>query len=219
MSQPTRGLRLIVFAALVLGILAALGAGAAPESTAGGLKIAIVDVNRLLSDYNGTIASNNQLRKMADDAQTVLQTWKQNFLLTEPEQKRLGELTLKEATLTEAEKAEKKRLLDRSAALFQEFTTLQTKSTGVTDTEKQRITELTKLAGDTDNRIAARTKELQDEFEKERTTNATKIVKEIRDAVAKVAKKEGVNLVLSNDTAWYAEADITDAVLKQLNGK
>ena len=37
--------------------------------------------------------------------------------------------------------------------------------------------------------------------------------KDIKDALAKVAKEKGYNLVLSGDLALYADNDITDAVL------
>ncbi len=219
MSESTRGLRLIVFAALVLGIVAALGAGAAPDNSAGGaLKVASIDSASLLNKYNGTIAYNEALRKKLDDYQQMFQTWKQNPLLAEQDQKRLGELVVREATLTEAEKAEKKKLLDQSAALFSEFTALQTKANPDAN-DKQRITQLTKLAGDTDSRIQASSKDADDELRKAQSDNYAKVMVQLREGIAAVAKKKGYNLVLGNDTAWYAETDITDDVLKEVNSK
>jgi Skp family chaperone for outer membrane proteins len=219
MSDSTRGLRLIVVAALILGIIAALGAGAAPEAgSGGGLKVATVDTNALLNKYNGTEASNSALRKKYEDYQTVFQTWKQNPLLAETDQKRLGELVVKEANLNEPEKAEKKKLLDQSAALFAEFTSLQTKANPA-PADKDRITALTKLAGDTDNRIQQGTKDADDELQKMQKDNMTLVLRDLRKGVATVAQKKGINIVLSNDTAWYAETDITDDVLKTVNGK
>jgi Skp family chaperone for outer membrane proteins len=218
MSEPTRGLRLIVLAALLLGIVAALGAGAAPDNSGGGLKVATLDTTRVLSEYKGTVASNNQLRKMADDYQLTFQTWKQNPLLSEADQKRMSDLVLKGANATEAEKAELKKLQDQSSALYSEFVNLQTKGgAALTEADKARITALTKLAGDTDSRIQFRSKEADDQFRKIQGDNLNRILKEVRDGVAKVAKKGGYNLVLSNEMAWYAENDITEDVLKELN--
>lgn len=218
MSEPTRGLRPIVLAALLLSIVAALGAGGAPDNSGGGLKVATLDTTRVLSEYKGTVASNNQLRKMADDFQLTVQTWKQNPLLSEADQKRMSDLMLKGANTTDAEKAELKKLQDQSSALYSEFVNLQTKGgAALTEANKARITELTKLAGDTDSRIQFRSKETDDQFRKLQGDNLSRILKEVREGVAKVAKKGNYNLVLSNEMAWYAENDLTEDVLKELN--
>jgi Skp family chaperone for outer membrane proteins len=208
--------------ALLLGICAAVGAGAAPETGASaGLRVATVDSNILINKYNGTLAYNQALQKKLDDYQKMLQTWKQNPLLSEDQQKRLGDLVLKDANLTDAEKAEKQKLQDQSNALSGEFLSLQNKlqnTTSPTSTDKDRYTLLTKLIGDTNNRIQQRSDEIKRELTQTRSDNTAKVVKELRDTVLKVAQQKGYNLVLGNDTAWYSEADITDDVLDLANG-
>lgn len=218
MQNNTGGSRPFVIAGLIVGLALVLGAGAAPEA---GLKVAVVDSQKLLNGYKGTQASNKALQTLFDGYQARISVYKSNPLLEEPDQKRLGELAIKETApggLTAPEVAEKKKFTDKSAALAQEFTTLQTKNANaVTPADRDRLTQLTKLGTDTDNRLSFLAKEADDELNKQRSESMVRVSKEIRDGIAKVAKKEGFNLVFSNDTALYADNDITDNVLKAIN--
>ena len=83
MSDSTRSLRAIVLAAIVLCIVASLvGAKADQEkSIPAGLKVASVDVSRLLTDYKYAINTTNDLQKKSDDLELRLRTIQQNFLL------------------------------------------------------------------------------------------------------------------------------------------
>lgn len=221
MLDSIRGSRPLIMAALALASILVLGAGKAPDT--GGLKVALIDTQKVLNGYNGTIASNKALQKTLDDYQSRIQIIKTNQLLSEADQKRLSDLTVKEgspAGLTDAEKAEKKKLTEQSQGLMTEFTGLQTKNPNtLTAADQTRIQNLTKIGTESDSRLSFLAKEAQDELEKQRTENMTRVLKEVRDGIGKVAKKEGYNLVLSSEIAWYADNDISDNVLKQINSK
>ena len=80
MSEPTRGIRALVLALITLCIVASLtGARAGQEKP--GMRVALVDKGRLLSEYKYTISSDTELRRKQQDALVVLQTWQQNYLL------------------------------------------------------------------------------------------------------------------------------------------
>jgi Skp family chaperone for outer membrane proteins len=225
MSQPKGGFYAIVTAAILFCTLAALtGAKAGQDKNAlGGLKIAVVDADKLLSEYSYTPIANKQLQDKQNEADSVLRAWQSNPLLTEQEQTELATLITAEnspAGLTDAQKARKKQLLDESNALLTEFDTLKNKKVGdITPEDNKRLTALMKLGNDTDVRINARAQQSKDELSKMQAKLVTQVQSDVKTALAKVAKEKGYNLVLSSSVAPYGENDITDAVLAQLNKK
>ena len=222
MSEPTRSLRAIVLAAIVLCIVASLvGAKADQEKTSAGLKVASVDVSRLLTDYKYAVNTTSDLQKKNDELEVRLRTIQQNFLLPEADQKTLADLAVQQNSpsgLTPAQKQTQTKLQGDSKALMDQYTTLQQKQVGqLTQQDKDNLQDFTKRASDTDSRLRAMEQQGKGDLDKQLQTAQSKAVTDIHDAVARVAKEKGFSLVLRSDVAFYADNDITDAVLSQLN--
>ena len=224
MSGQTWGFRAIVLATIALCITATLkGAqGAEGQDKGSVLRVATIDKSRLLSEYKFTIKSDADLRKEENDVVAALQTWKQNPLLTEADQKALGELVIAEANtpagLTAPQKMQKQKLMDASKAALEDQVALSQKKVGeITALDQEKINRYARAASETDLRIQTRQADAQKNLQTKLNENTTKVLKDVREGVAKIAKEKGFHLVLSNDVAWYADADLTDAVLAQIN--
>ena len=223
MSEPTRSLRTIVLAAIVLCIVASLvGAKADQEKGApASLKVASVDVSKLLTDYKYAINTTGDLQKKSDDLELRLRTIQQNFLLPDADQNSLADLAVQENSpngLTPAQKQTLTKLQGDSKALMDQYTALQQKQVGqLTQQDKDNLQNFTKRASDTDSRLRTMEQQGKGDLDKQLQTAQNKAVADIHDAVAKVAKEKGFSLVLTSNTAFYADNDITDAVLAQLN--
>src|SRR5260221_1692231 len=111
MSEPTRGLRAIVLAAIILCIVASMVGARAQDK---GLRIGVVSPGRLLTEYKFAKSSREELQKMQDEFNLTMQTWDHYHMLSPTDQDILTKLTLKEATdpngMTKAEKEQKKSL-------------------------------------------------------------------------------------------------------------
>lgn len=225
MSEPTRSLRAIVLAAIMLCIVASLvGAKADQDKNASSvLRIASVDTSRLLSEYNYAISSSQDLTKKADELDLRLRTIQQNSLLPEADQKTLADLIVAENTpngLNATQKGTKDKLVNQSKALLEQLTVLQSKQVGqLTQQDRDQLTDFARRASDTETRYNAAQKDAKDSLQKQQDGVMTKVLKDVHDATAKVAKEKGFSLILRSDVAFYADNDITDAVLGQLNKK
>jgi outer membrane protein len=218
MPQPTPSLRLIYLAAIVCCIVASLtGARAEQDKNPGGLKVAVVNQHRLGDDYKYAQKTLQDLQKKEADFLTMLQTWQQNNLLSEADQKALSDLNVKDAnTLSADEKARKQKLLDQSKRLFDELLALQTRPQ-LNVAENDRLKEFSRLQADTEKRIKDRQGELQQQEQQDVGRLRDKVLADTNAGIAKVAKEKGYNLVFSSDVVLYADNDITDQVLKEIN--
>ena len=222
MSEPKIGLRTIVLACIVLCITVTMqGARAADDKTTG-LKVASVDIVKLNSDY---IAFNKNSKVLSDKLQanlTVLRTMQQHMLLVEADHKALADLLVAEATqqggLNPAQKDQKQKLLDKSKALGLEFNELQQKKVGeLQPQDKDKINGFIRSQTEGEARIQKLQQEMSETLQAEDAKNKTAALKGVRDAISKVAKDKGISVVFSNDVVWFADNDITEAVLKDLN--
>ncbi len=220
MSEPTRGLRAIVLGAIVLCIVASLTGAKAGQDKNGGLRIATVDPVTILTQAANIVATKNQLQKQQSDTLLRLQTWQQNPLLSEADQVALSDIALAEATTNGAsaqQKSQKDKLTGQSKTLVDEFNSLQSKQAALTQAEKDRLNVLTRAGSDTESRINLRKRESDEDLQKQANALDAKASKDMKDSINKVAKDKGFNLVFRNDVAFYADNDITDAVLAQMN--
>lgn len=189
----------------------------------GGMKIASIDQGKLFDEYKYTQEASKALQKKGDDAQLMLQTWAQNALLTEGDQKRLSDLAIEnkaagEGKLDAGKKSEMDKLTKQSNEYNNDFVALQ----GVQQpnpTQQMRLGVLTRAYSDTQARIDAQRKAISAEIEKQRNDNRDQIFKDMRASIAQVAKAKGFNLVVTTEVAFYCDSDITDAVLANMNGK
>jgi Skp family chaperone for outer membrane proteins len=213
-------IRATVLAAIILGIVANTGARAGQDKT--GLKIALVNPGRLLAEYKFAKAANDTLEKVDGEAKNAILTWNHYPLLTGADQDALVKLIQKENTpateLTKTEKDDEQRLKTKHDNLVKEYQELLGKPNGALNAQDvARLDAFSKLKSDSDNRIKAKQTEATSEINKQQETFNQKIEKDIHEAINKVAKDKGMNLVFSSQVVLYADTDITDDVLKHLN--
>ncbi len=221
-SQGLFFMRATVFATIVLGIIASFTARAADDKS--GLRIAVVNPGKLIAEYKYAKASTETLEKIDGEAKLAITTWNRYPLLSQGDQDALVKLIQKEATpggeLSKAEKDQAQGQKTKHDNLVKEYNDLLGKPNGsTTEQDAARLAALTKLKNDTENRIKVKqadaTKDIsakQDEFNQ-------KIDKDVREALNKVAKDKGMNLVFSSQVVLFADNDITEEVLKHLNAK
>lgn len=223
-SNSAQGLffiRAIVLSTIVLGIVASLTAARAADEK-GGLNIAMVNPGKLLSDYKYAKQSRETLEKLDGEAKTAINTWNRYPLLSTQDQDALVKLIIKEATpnttLTKAETDQKTSLTTKHDSLFKEYNDLLAKPVGATTAQDSlRLEALNKYRSDTDIRIKDKQKTAGEDISKKEEEFNVKIDKDVRDALNKVAKEQKLNLVFSSQVVLFADKDITDDVLKQLN--
>jgi Skp family chaperone for outer membrane proteins len=220
MSTITPSLRLVVII-LVVGCVVASLTGATAKGAPGdnGLKIAVVNPARLIIESKFYKAETDKLQKLQQDTQLRIRTWDQNSLLSQADQQALADLTIEEgskAGLDAAKKAEKQKLLDRGKALFDESVALQTKA-NLVQNEQDRLREFARLDADTKQREQAEATKVKSQIDTKLTEVRDATDKSARDSLNKIAKKDGYNMVFSSEVLLYADNDITDKVVGDIN--
>jgi Skp family chaperone for outer membrane proteins len=223
MLESTGGLRVVVLASIALCIIASLTGAKGQDKNSGGLKIASVDIGRIQEEYTTIKALKTELDSKQVALQTQMQTWQQNQLLTEADQKSLADLALKANSpngLSAAEKSMQQGLLDKSRKLNDDYQRLQSVQIGqATDQDRQQLDGYIKLATATETRAKVAQQSLQTEMQAKIKDTAAAAQKSIKDTLEKVSKEKGYAVVFSSDVAPYTEFDCTDDVLKVLNKK
>lgn len=219
MDSPA-GLRAIVLGAITLCIIASItGANAGQEK--GGIKIAVFDQERARSEYKYVAMAQVDFQKKLEDTDLRLKTWQQNALLTMADQNKLADLLIEQKkvgdNLDNNKKAELKRLQDESKSLTEELRQLQGNPAGLNADQKNRLAILVRAASDTESRTGAEQEKVRGELQKIDNEVSAKVLKDLREAVNKVAKAKSCSVVFSAGVAWYGETDITDDVVKSLN--
>ncbi|MDE2127810.1 MAG: OmpH family outer membrane protein [Armatimonadetes bacterium] len=222
MTSPRLSLNAIVLAAIVMCIVMSMvGARSEQAKTTTGLKIARVDVSAVMSQYKFAVTGTAAIQKKYDVEVATLRAWGQNNLLAAGDQDALAQLVAADQSAAGAsadQKAQEQRLLTKSKGLINEYTALQSKQAGnLTQQDKDRMTELMRRASDTETRVNQSKTNDEDELQTELNTLRTKAVQDVTDAISKVAKDKGYNLVLSSEVAYYTDTDLTDTVVASLN--
>lgn len=215
------GYRAIILGAITLCIVASLTGAKAGQKNPDGVKIAVFDPDRARTEYKYVTTARADFEKQLQDTDLKLKTWQLNALLTEADQKKLADLAIEDSRtpLEGAKKTEKARLEALSKTYTEEFNALQANRNALTPAQKERLNILVRGASDTDARISDAQKKAQQDFQKLDQDVTSKILKDAREAVTKVAKDKGYTVVFSAAVAWYGDNDITDAVVKELNNK
>jgi Skp family chaperone for outer membrane proteins len=200
----------------VCAVLALSGASAQDK---GGLKVAVVQPDRLLHEYKYNVDSLKALEQYGNDIVTQLQTWDQHRYLGEADQHAIGEIAVKEskkAELTAADKAAKARIEDASKRLFDEYLALET-TQNPTPAQMQRLKEMKQLEQDTGRRIKDRQAQGKADVQKQEIDIHQKTNKDLLAGIQEIAKAKGINMVFTSEVLLYCDTDITDDVLKKLN--
>jgi len=193
-------------------------ASAAPaDAPAGAAQFGMVDIGRLLNDSKSRQQATADLQKLQQTFYAILRRLDQGSarFLSEADTNELAGLYEKEKP-TEAEQKRISQLEEKGDTLKRELTTLQN-TAKLDDTQSARLAALNdsqdkgngllqKLVTTLDGRLK----------DKERDANQKALVL-VRAAVAKVAKAKNLSVVFTGDVAIYAQTDITEEVLKELN--
>ncbi len=220
MLNKTGGYRAIVLGFIALSIVVSMVGARAGQGANAALRIASVDRTRLITEYKFTKEMDQTLQKQQQDTEFLLRTWAQNALLTPGDQTRLSDLALEQnnnpANFDPAKKAELEKLLKASSEFSADFTTLQSNQ-NMTPAQQTRLNVLNRAFSDTSARVEATKKTVTEELTKKDRDSQARIIKDMREATAQVAKAKGFSLVMPSETAFYCDNDITDAVLAAMN--
>lgn len=224
MLESPRGLRLIVLAAIVLCIVACMtGARAADDRTA--LRIAVVDIQKLIDENTMVKAFNDSITKEANTFKVKNEVMQRNPLLTEEDQNALAALTAKDraagaAGLSKDDKAKMEELQKRGANLNEDYQRVSSlPNGGLGDVDAAKMKNYNKTGNDSVQRLAAEQNRIKNELDTREKTVNEQVLEAMQKSLADVAKKNGYNLVLSKQVAPYAEFDCTKDVLALLNKK
>ena len=221
MTPINPSLRLVVIT-LVVGCVVASLTGATAKGYApadNSLKIAVVNPARLILDAKYYKTETDKLSKLQQDTSMMIRTWDNNSFLPVADQTTLGELAVAEGSkegLDAAKKAQKQKLIDQGKRLFDESLALQTK-TQLTQPEQDRLREFAKMDADTKKREQDTATNVKAQIDAKLTAIREKTDKDARESLNKISKKDGYTLVFSSEVLLYAENDITDKVLGDLN--
>jgi len=223
MSPLTPSLRLVVITLVVGCVVASLTGATAKERAPAdnGLKIAVVNPARLILDTKFYKSETDKLEEKRKGAQEKIRAWDQNRLLTKDEQQKLGDLAVEaigKAGLDAAKKAEQTRLLAKNNDLRNEQLALQTKQ-NANQVDLDRLTVLIRLDQETQKREADEAQRVKDEIDKRLADIRQVTDTAARESLNKIAKKDGFNMVFSSEVLLYADNDITDKVISDINSK
>jgi Skp family chaperone for outer membrane proteins len=215
-QNPVLG-RAIVLATIVLCIVFAVAASGRPDKT--GMTFATVDINKISSDYKQKGVLESELQAKKTKLERRLAHRQEMPLLTEDDQKILDTLTEKDqGTLADADKKRIEEIKNRGNAMNSELIALRQKAEkDLNQADKDKLKTYDELLNKTNTAgNAMKESGLQeiDNFVKE---NSDKLLKEVREAIKKIAEAKGISIVFNSEVAPYAQQDITAEVLKTLN--
>jgi Skp family chaperone for outer membrane proteins len=208
-----QALSLLIAIAGIISLSAS--AWAQGRGAAGGF--GMVDLKRIVDEYEQRKTLENQLQQIRDQMRAKLQ-WRANNLLLEEaeiaEYESLSSLT----NPTDQQKQRMQQIEQKSQQLNQELSQLRQKNPP-SEQEVQRINQLTAI----ENRNKEALTRMQDQFEQELSTRRDEMInqmlQEIRKAVAAIAQEKGLAVVFDSTQVLYASNDITSDVIKRLNKK
>lgn len=205
-----RAFSLLIAIAGVISLTA--GAWAQGQSAFG-----MVDLKRVVDEYEQRKTLESQLQQMRDQMRAKLQ-WRANNLLLEEaeitEYENLASIT----NPTEQQKQRMQQIEQKSQQLNQELSQLRQKNPP-SEQEVQRINQLTAI----ENRNKETLMRMQDEYEQQLNTKRDEMInqmlQDIRKAVAAVAQEKKLAVVFDSTQVLYASNDITSDVIRRLNRK
>lgn len=229
MSQTNQGqtllfIRTTVLGAILLGIVASLTGASAGQKDNGGLKTAVVNPRKLVSEYKFAIAAREKLANMEQDAKNRLEVYGGYQYLDSSEQDTLVTLVQKErspnpaSALSKSETEQLVALREKYKRVAALYATLSSKSNAdTTPADAKEFDDLNKRRTATQIRGKSLNDSVTETLQKEQEKANVKIDSDIKEVLNKYCKDKGFTLVFSNEVVFYAENDISDEVLKKLN--
>jgi Skp family chaperone for outer membrane proteins len=208
-------------ATLLLAVLAAatIGVSAGAQNNASAkIPIAFVDLDRVLDEYQQANVLRKDLQTYSENLQKQLDNLRAARLLDDKDRQEM-EALLKLPSPTDEQKKRIQALADIEAQREAEMATLSAKEPK-TDAEKARHTQLLNLLNAQNRRAQELNRQLTAEMDQKIKETDDKVRKAILDAVNAVADEKGIDIVIDKKAVLRGgqDRDITDAVLKKLNG-
>lgn len=215
MSQSPTWWRVLVISAMVMCIAFALRASGANDK---GITFATVDVQKINDNYKLKAVLETQFQQLQAKWQGRLARRQNMPLLTEDEQKQIDAIEEKGPNQTDADKATLKQLTDKAQQLNNQLVALrQKKESDLTDADKTQLATLEAAIAKASDQYNSMQDQMKAELTNFDNQNSDLLVKNIRAAVAQVAKDKGITIVFNNQVVLFSGVDITDQVLAILN--
>ena len=195
---------------------AALLGGVAFAADAG-LKIGIVDVQKLYADDPRVKQYREGLDKLRTELGAKLDIRSQNRMLDDTAVKELVELKTK-VTPTDADTKRIQELTDQERANDEALKKLQT-TAQLTDEQKAKLKALTDMQQKSTSIGEQMEKDYNAQIDSKAQESETKVDAEVRDAINKVAQEKSYNYVLAKAAIFVGGTDITDDVIAKLERK
>ncbi len=215
MSQSPTWWRVLVLSTMVVCLAIALRASGASEKQ---ITFATVDVQKINDNYKMKAVLETQFQQLQAKWQGRLARRQNMPLLTEDEQKQIDAIEEKGPNQTDADKATLKQLMDKAQQLNNQLVALrQKKESDLTDADKTQLATLEAAIAKASDQYNSMQDQMKAELTNFDNQNSDLLVKNIRAAVAQVAKDKGITIVFNNQVVLYSGVDITDQVLAILN--
>jgi len=203
---------------MAVAIAAVVIMGTAAAAADSGLKIGVVDIQKIYKDAPRVKQYMETLEALKQELGLKLEVRSQNLMLDENQIKELVDLKLKGVGATDKDKARIAELVDAEKKLDEEFKTLQG-TAQPNDTQKARLKVLqdlrekstttgTALEKDYNSQLVSKAQELDD-----------KAKVEMQEVINKVAETKALNFVISKDAVLFGGIDVTDDVIKNMDRK
>lgn len=199
-------------------ILAALAVAGTQVQAQGNAQpvIGMVDVQRAFDEYKNTKASNEEINRLAATFMRELEVREKHRHLSEADMAELVRLATLANPSTE-DRNKLQQLENRSKQLDEEFNALVQKA-DLSEAERQRQVELRNNRSRNEQNYRNLQEDYLEQLEKRKNELSSKITEDIRQAIEKVAQQQGLATVVDKIAILYGGKDVTDEVIKVLNG-
>jgi len=188
---------------------------------AGGGDFATVDIAKIQNEYKAKATVESDLKALQDKLDGALQRRDAMPFLSDEDHKELDRLKDKDIAMrTDAEKKKIDDLTTKGNTQFSEIKALQQKSDkDLTEADKKRIKEAEDIYVKAQQSFAAMKEDRDKKLKEFITSNSETLLKNVRQAVAKVAEQKSLSIVFNSELVLYAGVDITAPVIGELNKK
>ncbi|MGC9317965.1 MAG: OmpH family outer membrane protein [Armatimonadota bacterium] len=179
-------------------------------------RVAVVDMQRLLSQYEAFRAENANLEELKAQRGAWLNRLMEYVFLPKADFEEALELLRKNGELTEQEQQRLEELKQISKQRDEQFANLRAKPDRSAE-ENTQYNTLNEMAQARLEQIEQIKRELEQELSDRYQTSAEGLREQVRQAIIAQADEGGYDLVVDADAVFVGGEDITDAVIQRLN--
>lgn len=187
------------------------------QNTGPNQSVGVVNVDKVMEDYDKASNANAELKAMAAKADQQLNWMRHHALLTDEEITELVKIKIKDIP-TKIEETRAAALEDLDNQRAAELRSLQNQP-NLNTQQKTKLKELQKYATESGKVIDAVKLQLQKQLAERQTLLTNEVGTDIKVAVGVVSQEKNTPLVLNKSIVIQGGTDITDDVLKRLNAK